>query len=304
MGRIFDSRFAIFDLQKPRAAVVGDCNQDAGAGRIGGGKHGSRDFLRRTKRDGTNGGTGAAQEGAEGTGRSGSGDDFIEEWDQFFAEGLVEMIRESAAERLVFARSKRSSDGAGVPRILHRLQTIDPGGKEPARFFRGDFEIGHKKNEMELRGNGKHLAVTSAHDIEATVTRGRGIIGMAFEPGADLENFPALQGALFEFVQTVKDTKSKGRAAAETARWRNIAGNCAGKRKCPGPGVFEKGVTRRTSHRSHASPSPARDGHLIIKAQGKPEAIKARAEIRCARRNADGDLLHDSGRSKAKRDPL
>ena len=137
----------------------------------------------------------------------------------------MEVIRESAAERLVFARGERRGDGAGVSRILHRLQAIDPGRKKPARFGGGDFEIGHEKDEMELRRNSKHLAVKPAHDIEATVARGRGIIGMAFEPSADLENLPGLQRPIRQLVQAMKNAEANRRTAAEASRWRNIAGN-------------------------------------------------------------------------------
>src|SRR5437588_696671 len=113
--------------QSAGAAVVGGGDDGAGAAGISGGEHGGGDFLRRTKGDGADGGTGTAQERAEGAGGFGGADDVVEKRDQFFPERLMEMIHESAVERLVFARSEGGGDGAGVPRIFDSGQAIDPG---------------------------------------------------------------------------------------------------------------------------------------------------------------------------------
>ena len=135
-------------IENSRAAIIGGRDDHAGAGRIGGGEHGVGNFLRRTKRDGADRGTGAAQECTKRAGGFGGADDVIEKRDQFFPERLVKMIDERAVERLVFTRGERSGDGAGVSRIFHGMQTIDPERKEPASCSGGDFEIGHEKDEM------------------------------------------------------------------------------------------------------------------------------------------------------------
>jgi hypothetical protein len=41
-----------------------------------------------------------------------------------------------------------------------------------------------------------------------------------------------------------------------------------------------------------------------MNSQCDPKAIEARSQVGGARRNADGGLLHDSKRSKAKRDAI
>src|SRR5205085_1958411 len=97
MGRIVDFGFWILDFQYSGAAIVGGGDEGAGARRIGGGGHGAGDFFGRAKGDGTNGGTGAAEESAESAGGYGGGDDVVEEWDQFFPKRLMEMIHEGAA---------------------------------------------------------------------------------------------------------------------------------------------------------------------------------------------------------------
>src|SRR2546430_2105998 len=94
------------------AAVVGGGDDGACPGGIGGGEHGAGDFFRGAKGDGANGRAGAAQECAEGAGGFGGADDLIEKRDQFFPEGLMEMIRESAAQRLIFARGEGRGDSA------------------------------------------------------------------------------------------------------------------------------------------------------------------------------------------------
>jgi hypothetical protein len=47
-----------------------------------------------------------------------------------------------------------------------------------------------------------------------------------------------------------------------------------------------------------------RNRDVIVNRQGNAEAIEAGSKIGSARRNADGGLLHDSERSKAKRDAI
>ncbi|HEY2139939.1 MAG TPA: hypothetical protein VGH00_07660, partial [Chthoniobacterales bacterium] len=172
-----------------------------------------------------NGGTGTAQECAERACRFGSSNDFVEKRDQFLPEWLVKTISESAAEQLVFARGKGGGDCACVTRIFDSVQSIDAGRKQPARFGGGNFKVGHEEHEMELCGNGKHLALDSSHDIETPVTRGRGIIGMTFERDAELENFRAFEWPASKLVQPVKNADPDGRAAPEPAGRRYVSGN-------------------------------------------------------------------------------
>src|SRR5438067_1349890 len=157
---------------------------------------------------------------------------------------------------------------------------------------------------MQLGGNGEHLPVKAANDVEPTVARGSGVIGMALEPGADLENLPALQRTLRQLVQAIKDADSNRRAAAESARRRDIARDRTRKGERPGASAFEERVPGPARHRRQPLPSPARNRDAIVNAQGNAEAVEARSEIRRARRDADGGLLHDSERSKAKRDAI
>jgi hypothetical protein len=127
---------------------------------------------------------------------------------------------------------------------------------------------------------------------------------MAFEPGADFENLPALERPIRELVQAMNDSNAKGGAAAETARRRDVTGDRTGERERLAAGPLEKNRRRGTRHRSRAIPSPTGNGDVVVKVERQPQAVEARSEVGCARRNADGDLLHDSTRSKAKRDAI
>ena len=135
-------------VKNARAAVVGGGEDGASSGRVRGGEHGASNFFGRTKRDGADGGTGAAEESAKSAGGFGGGNHVVEKRDQFFPERLMKMVRESAAERWVFARGKGGGDGTGVSRIFHRVQTIDATRQQPPGFRRRDFEIGNEEHKM------------------------------------------------------------------------------------------------------------------------------------------------------------
>ena len=103
----------------------------------------------------------------------------------------------------------------------------------------------------------------------------------------------ASRRAIRELVQAMDDTEPKSGAAAEAPRWRYVASDRARKCERLTAGPLEKGGGRRTRHRSHALPSPARNGYVIINVEPQSQAVEARPKVGCARRNADGDLLHD-----------
>lgn len=157
---------------------------------------------------------------------------------------------------------------------------------------------------MELRGNGEHLPVQAADDVKAAVTGGRGIIGMSLKGGGDLENFPALERTIRQLVQAVKHAYSNRCTAAESPRLWDFPGNLARKRKGPAAGLLEKRLPDCARHRREAFPSPARNCDVIVNCQGNAEAVEAGSQVGSACRNADGGLLHDSERSKAKRDAI
>ena len=157
----------------------------------------------------------------------------------------------------------------------------------------GDFEIRDEEDKMELRGDGEHLACESAHDVESAETRGRGVIGMAFQSRAKLENFATLKRTIRQLVQSMENAEPDRRAAAESARRRHLAGDRAGKGEGFRAACLKKASPARRDHWPGPVRSPPRDRDLIVKAKRDAEAVEARAEIRCARRNADGDLLHD-----------
>ena len=114
------------------AAIVGGGDDGIRAGRVSGGEHGGGNFFGRALSDGADGGTGAAEEGAQRTEGLGGGNRLIQKRDQFFPERLMEMVGESATQRFVLARGKGRGDGTGVSRIFYGVQTIDPDRQQPA----------------------------------------------------------------------------------------------------------------------------------------------------------------------------
>lgn len=146
---------------------------------------------------------------------------------------------------------------------------------------------------MQLRRHGKHLPIEPADDIESAVSGGCSVIGMAFQPRADLEKFTALKRTLRQFIQSIQNAEPNGGAAPETARRRNVAGNGAGKSESPERSTLEKRLRGRANHWRQPLPSTARDRNLIVDPKGDPEAIESRSEIGSARRNTDGDLMHE-----------
>ena len=174
-------------VENPSTAIVSGSDEDSRPGRLGGGEHGAGDFFGRAKGDGANGGTGAAEEGAERAGGFSGGDHVIQERDQFLSKRLMEMIGESAAKRLIFPGSESGGDGAGVSGLLHGVETFDSRRQKGAGFRSRDFEIGNEKDEVQLGGNSKHLAVEAADDVKAAGAGRGGVVGMAFEFGAKLK---------------------------------------------------------------------------------------------------------------------
>ena len=207
----------------------------------------------------------------------------------------MKMIGEGAPQPFVISRSKGRGNRARIPGAFDGLEAVDSRWKQAPGVAGGYFKIRNEENKMKLGRYGKRLPVQSADDIEATVTGGRGIIGMAFQFRADFEKVAAFERTAGQLVQAIKDSEPDRHAASEAAGLRNFAGDGAGEGKRPEARAFKEMVGRRTPHWAGSRPSPARDGHVVIKTKGNPEAIKARAKVRCARRNADGDLMHGWG---------
>jgi hypothetical protein len=115
---------------------------------------------------------------------------------------------------------------------------------------------------------------------------------MTFQARGQVEEFAALEWTASHLVQSLKDAQANGGAAAEAARAGNSGRDGARKRERLSS-VLEKGSGRGTDHSARAFPSPARNRDPIVNLQRHPETIEPRPEIGSARRNADGDLVHD-----------
>ena len=157
---------------------------------------------------------------------------------------------------------------------------------------------------METRGNAEGLRLQIAHDVEATIAgRGR-VIRMTLQFCAKLEEVPPLERPPGELVQPMKKPEPNGDAAAEPAGLRNLTGYRRGKGKGTRTGALEKTATGRARHRPRRLPSRAPHVNVVVKTQSDPETIKTRAQVRCARRHADGDLMHGGRDPKPKREPI
>jgi hypothetical protein len=85
---------------------------------------------------------------------------------------------------------------------------------------------------------------------------------------------------------------------------RHVTGDLAGKWERPAPGAFEKRLGRSGRHRRQWAAATARDRDVIVKVKRDAEAVEAGAKIGCARRNADGDLVHDWAIQRLSATPL
>ena len=145
--------------------------------------------------------TGAAQETAERAGLFRGGDDSIEKRNELCSERLVQMIDQGAAQLLVIAARERGGDGAGVAAGLDRAQAIDLVRQDPARFRCLDFEGRDEQDKTKPRIDRELLVPITARHDEAAKLRRRGVVGMAFELGAEPENLRALQRPSTQRVQ-------------------------------------------------------------------------------------------------------
>lgn len=218
-----------------------------------------------------------------------------------FAKGLMQTIRERSLKLSVVARGKGGRDGAGVPATLDRAQAIDAVGEKRARVFRANFEVRDEQDELQFRGHRETLALCAAHNIETAVFSGRGIIRMTFEFAAKLQDFRALERTPNECIQSVHQAQAHGDAAPETSRHGHVARDFAGKWKSPHAGVREEKLGRSAHHRIVRAAFAALHGDFIVEPQRDAETIESRSEIGSARRDANGDVLHDRLRAPARR---
>src|SRR4051812_4018598 len=119
---------------------------------------------------------------------------------------------------------------------------------------------------------------------------------MAFQLGAQSKDRQSLQGTLGEFVQSVKQTEANRDATAKPARSRNVTAQRNGKLKRRTARLPEEQLCGLTNDFGMMLAAfRTRDGNDIINAQRHAKTIEARPKVRCARRNADANLLHHIG---------
>ena len=204
----------------------------------------------------------------------------------------MQPIDEGAAQIFVFARGERCGDGAGVPAILHGMPAVDLGRQNAARVFGGDLEIRDQEDEVQLGGDREHLPLPVTDDVETAVGRRGGIIWMTLEFRTDFKNLPALERTASQHIQSMNHPVPNRSAASETTSRGDVAGDRTGKWEGLGLAAVEECVGGGANQRVDRPATP-RNRDVVIEAKREPKAVEPRSEVGRARRNSDGDLLHD-----------
>ena len=201
------------------------------------------------------------------------------------------MIAERALQLFVATARHRRREGTGVAAGSDRIVIIDFVRQDSTGSVRLHFERRDEKDKAQSRIDGKPLWLPTAGDDEAAKLRRRGVIRMAFELGAEAENFRASQRAIEQRVQAVEHAQPHGHTAAEPAGARHFAVDRTREWKRRAAGGLEKFPRRLLRHRAGFLRARAGNGDVVVKSQGHAKAIETGAEIRSSRGNAHRDLL-------------
>ena len=117
---------------------------------------------------------------------------------------------------------------------------------------------------------------------------------MTFQICGQFKNLLARKTRAGKGIQPMQNPHADGRAAAEAPTHWNVALDRNRERKLLHFHATKKQIRRGADERITSSRVMTTNRYEIIKTQRDPEAIKARAEIRGAGRNANSDVLHDS----------
>ena len=264
-------------LDLSRAGII-RLRDDAACAGWGGGEHGAHDGLGVFEGEAANGGAAAAEEAAEGACAFTGGDDFGEERDEgFFAVGLVEVILECTFEHFVISRGEGGGDAAGIRAGFRRAEAVDVFGKNAPCVRRGDFEIGDEEDEMQLGADFKARDFISPGDRKSS-ERGRcGVVGVAFEFGADLEKRGAVERGSGEFIEAGEEAEADGDAAAQAAAARDFTSDLPGEGEWLGFCLLEECFRGGGGHRVKCGAAFAGDGDLVKDAQRHAEGVVAGA---------------------------
>jgi len=262
-----------------------------------GAEHGGGDFVGAFERKADDGGAGAAEEAADGSGFFAGADDGVELRDERQAVGLVEAIVKETAQCLVVFGGERGSNkrrtvegmgGVGFGKCLR---------DEAAGFFGLNAEVRDQRDDFEFGRNREAQATDfftdSAGDGAPAKQRGRGVIRMAFKVSDDFENRLFRKAGAGEFVQARNDGSAQSATRAETARDGNITANRQvemNRRHLRAPekqfGGFTDDWRQISSLRRHG------EGDRVVKIDGETECVESRAEIAGAGRNSHNHRLH------------
>ena len=264
-------------LDLSRAGII-RLRDDAACAGWGGGEHGAHDGLGVFEGEAANGGAAAAEETAEGACAFTGGDDFGEERDEgFFAVGLVEVILECTFEHFVISRGEGGGNSAGIRATARGSEAGDGVGEGAPCVGRGDFKIGDEEDEVQVGIDCKTRDLFSTGDGETSEGGGGGVVGVAFEFGADLEKRGAVERGSGEFIEAGEEAEADGDAAAHAATAGDFAFDFPGKRKRLGFCLLEKHFGGGGGHRVKCGAAFAGDGDLVKDAQRHAEGVVAGA---------------------------
>ena len=112
----------------------------------------------------------------------------------------MQVVGEGAAQQRIVLRGESRGNPAGIGATPGGGQAIELCGEHFARSRCGDFKIGDEEDKLQPRCNLESGDLHAARDRETTEGGGRGIVGMALELGANLEEGFRVQRAPGQFI--------------------------------------------------------------------------------------------------------
>jgi len=153
-------------------------------------------------------------------------------------------------------------------------------------------EIWNEQNETKLRRYVEVLHLCAADKGESAETRGRTVVRVTFQFGAQRKQIVAGEICPRNFIQSMKHSEAHRYAAAKPASNWNLALNIAGELKGLAFCGCEKFSGRISNHPADCATFAPADRYAVVKRKRHPKTIETGPEIRSAGGNTHRDLLH------------
>ena len=135
------------------------------------------------------------------------------------------------------------------------------------------------------------LVPRAARRHEAAKLRGRGVVRVAFELGAEREELRPFERPIAQGVERVEHAEAHRHAAPEPARARDLPSTVQVNGNGAHPDLLEKLARRGARHRHRVGFRGFGHGDVVVNLQRDAQTVEAGAEIRSGGGHAHRDLL-------------